>query len=250
MLNQVNSKYQKKIKKSILRLLDKIFKVSVKSNKGLREFFEESEVNIIKEEIKQEFEKIVPYIPYIGGKKNGLTFNLKASALCLAFIRVLEKRSLKSRDIGKVIYEINETYYKSLLGILKWFMRKLMFSNFSRKKGRKKSLEMQKREYEENWVSEFLDGEDEEYDLGINYTECGICKLYEKLGAGKYVPYLCLLDYASYGAFGIIMVHTKTIGNGEDICDFRFYREGPVLRGWPPDDLKEFNKEITKINGE
>lgn len=250
MLNNNSSKYHNDIKKSTLKLLDKIFRVSVKSDQGLIDFFNESDFDIIKEEVKQEFEKIVPKIPYIGGKKNGLTFNLKGSVLCLAFIKVLEERSFKSRDIGKLLYKIMESYYRSLSTLLKWFFRKLMFSKLAKRKGRKKSLELQKRQYAENWVSEFIDGEGEEYDFGVNYTECGISKLYEKLGVIKYTPYLCLLDYASFGSCGIRMERTQTIGNGANCCDFRFYKKGAIQIGWPPDDLLEFNKELTQINGE
>ncbi len=142
-------------------------------------------------------------------------------------------------------YEISEYYYNSQPKILKWFTRKLTHSKYAIRNAKKKSKIMQLMEYPENWVCEYVESNGINFDLGINYTECGICKFYKKQGAEKYLPFLCLLDYATFRAFGIGMKRTKTIGNGSDICDFRFSKKFETPRGWPPDNLEEFNLELT-----
>ena len=184
---------------------------------------------------------ILPEIPYIGGKKNGLTFNLVGSAFILALIRFLEGLDFTSREIGKICYKISEHYYNSSPKILKYLTRRLMNSKYAIKKAKKKSAILQLKKYPENWVSEFIEGDGIDFDLGINYTECGICKFYQKQRAEKYLPYLCLLDYATFRAFGIGMKRTKTLGNGSDMCNFRFSKKFKTPQGWPPDDLEEFN---------
>ena len=60
------------------------------------------------------------------------------------------------------------------------------------------------------------------------------------MGHEDYVPYLCLTDYAKYKALNIQLERTKTIGNGESICDFRFCKNGSPVEGWPPINVKEF----------
>ena len=34
-----------------------------------------------------------------------------------------------------------------------------------------------------------------EFAFGVDYVECGICKLYQRKGASELVPWICWLDY-------------------------------------------------------
>ena len=206
----------------------------------LQKYCEGEKIENLINEIKTKFENLLLDIPYIGGKKNGLTFNLVASAYALAAIKVLERIGLSERDIGKMLYEMNELYFKSQSSILKWLFRRIMFSKFIFNRGKKKAEKSQLKKYPGDWVFEIVKGDGINFDGGITYTECAICKFYEKMGAMKYVPYICLADYAMARAFGNGLIRTQTIGNGAPVCDFRFKKNYETPSGWPPDRLEEF----------
>ncbi|MCF2138187.1 MAG: L-2-amino-thiazoline-4-carboxylic acid hydrolase [Candidatus Thorarchaeota archaeon] len=59
-------------------------------------------------------------------------------------------------------------------------------------------------------------------------------------GYAKYVPYVCLADYALARSVGFGMIRTQTISNGAPKCDFRFRKDFITPSGFPPDSLEEF----------
>lgn len=222
------------------KLMKQFGKAIILTESVLKQYYGEEKTENLISDIKTEFDNLLPEIPYIGGKKNGLTFNLVGSAYGLATIKVLERKGQSERDIGKILYEMNESFYKSKSPFLKWLYPRIIFSKFIFKRGKKKTEKSQLKKYPEDWVFEMVKGDGVNFDVGINYTECGICKFYEKMGAKKYVPYLCLTDYAMARVFGIGLIRTQTLGNGAPVCDFRFKKNYKTPSGWPPDSLEEF----------
>lgn len=86
------------------------------------------------------------------------------------------------------------------------------------------SKESHKRKYENDWVVDILEG-NEEYDLGYDYHECGVCKLCRDEGCPELAKYLCQLDFVLADMMGMKLVRTKTIAEGGDFCDFRYSRK-------------------------
>lgn len=75
--------------------------------------------------------------------------------------------------------------------------------------------------YENDWVVDILPGNDE-YDLGYDYHECGICKLCQDEGCPHLAAYLCQMDYVLADIMHMKLVRTKTIAEGAGYCDFRY----------------------------
>jgi hypothetical protein len=74
----------------------------------LKRTFNETKINDLYEQMKKEYEKIVPEIPYIGGTKNPFSTLLVGGMSNLAIFRVLEKEGLSLRDIGEFYYEFRD----------------------------------------------------------------------------------------------------------------------------------------------
>ena len=74
----------------------------------------------------------------------------------------------------------------------------------------------------------------ETFDVGFDYTECGIDKFMRSQGAAELTSYLCNLDYVSFGAIEMELVRTKTLAWGCDRCDFRIKLKGTMPPAWPP----------------
>jgi len=51
------------------------------------------------------------------------------------------------------------------------FVGRLLFTRFGRKAMRTMAVEPQKRRYPEDWVAVYVEGDGEDYDLGIDYLE-------------------------------------------------------------------------------
>ena len=83
------------------------------------------------------------------------------------------------------------------------------------------SEDSHKRKYENDWVVDILPGNDE-YDLGYDYHECGICKLCQGEGCAELAAYLCRMDYVLADIMNMKLVRTGTIAEGASCCDFRY----------------------------
>ena len=189
-------------------------------------------------DIRQEYEALTPEMPYIGGEGNMFTEWLIYGVYYLAVYRVLNAEGQAVQEAGKVIFDT----FKAMADYPKWLLRlvgKLKYNNDYVDRLREATEETQKRRYPGNWVATFIEGDGEEFDYGVDITECGICKFYHAQGAEELSPYLCLSDYVVSEAFDRGLVRYKTLAEGADRCDFR-YKKGretsvyPLRDGWPP----------------
>lgn len=80
------------------------------------------------------------------------------------------------------------------------------------------------RKYENDWVVDVLEKTDN-YELGYNYYECGVCKLCKDEGCFELAKYLCRLDFVMADIMNMKLERTGTIAEGADFCDFRYSRK-------------------------
>ncbi len=76
-----------------------------------------------------------------------------------------------------------------------------------------------KRKYPMDWVFDFS------YDLSVpeyyvTYRECGVCKIARQEGLMFLMPHMCVMDYPTIEYKGGKLLRTKTLGAGDDCCDF------------------------------
>nr|MDQ2877894.1 L-2-amino-thiazoline-4-carboxylic acid hydrolase [Pseudomonadota bacterium] len=62
----------------------------------------------------------------------------------------------------------------------------------------------------------------ETYDFGLNYRQCGFCKLLGANGDDQLLPAICAMDEKVYALRGIELFRTTTIAAGDSHCNFRF----------------------------
>lgn len=170
-------------------------------------------------EIKQKFESIYEEIPYIGGDHNPLTSDLIGAAMDLAVYLVLKKHGKKLEDIGQIAYKATEELFNinpepADLATNPKYIPYI-------KMGADRSLE---RKYSEDWVYFFIEGT-EDFDYGLDFTECGIQKLFHKFDADEFTPYLCAMDRIMSETVNAGLYRTKTLAEGGKKCDFR-YKKG------------------------
>ena len=81
-----------------------------------------------------------------------------------------------------------------------------------------------KKEYPMDWLFDFS------YDLSkpeyfVTYHECGLCKIAKREGLMFLMPHMCVMDYPTIEYKGGKLIRTKTLGNGDDICDFHVVKK-------------------------
>ena len=206
----------------------------------LQRHYNQSDTDRLITNARYEYEAIIPTLSYIGGKKNFNEFSYIGSAQLLALIRTLEKEGANVRDIGEILFESFKEYSESMPGFIRWFFRRTFTTSSGRKKLMRSAERSQARKYPDDWVFEYVKGDGKSFDIGLDYSECAICKLYKREGAERYLPYMCIGDYPMFKTLGIGFKRTQTIGNGGAFCDFRLLDGASTKNGWPPEDLEEF----------
>lgn len=166
--------------------------------------------------IKNEYQQIVTRAKDIGNSK-------LLSAYCMAayFIAV-------NRNTGLSPEENYEIFERGLYGSKLFHMalgKADSYLNTKKLAGRKEwSRQSYERKYENDWVVDILEG-NEQYELGYDYHECGVCKLCRDEGCFELAKYLCKLDFVMADMMGMRLERTQTIAEGAAYCDFRYSRQ-------------------------
>jgi hypothetical protein len=193
------------------------------------------------QDIRHEYAALAPEMPYIGGEGNMFTEWLTYGVYYLAVYRVLKGEGQSVEEVGRVVFDT----FQAIADHPKWLLRVVGSLKYNRRyvrRLREAAAETQRRRYPGDWVATFVEGDGEEFDYGLDITECGIRKFYHAQGADELTPYLCLSDHVVSEAFDKGLVRTKTLAEGAEVCDFR-YKEGretfvyPLRDGWPPQFL-------------
>jgi hypothetical protein len=62
--------------------------------------------------------------------------------------------------------------------------------------------------------------------IAVDFTKCGLTDWFRDQGAPEIAPIACEGDYIQFALWkGLKFIRTKTIANGDKICDFRFVHE-------------------------
>jgi hypothetical protein len=215
------------------------------SRKILPNYLDAALAEKVEDETYNEFKIVLTKLPYIGGDENMLTFTFVSSAAALAYMRVLERYGLPVETIGVILNKVYGDVYASLPEIVKWWLRWSEFSSSHRNKLKAFAKDTQLRKYPENWVMDYVEGDGIEFDIGCSYTECAVLKYYQKMGAEKYMPYVCVMDLTASNALRTGLNRTTTIYYGGSCCDFQYKKNRPSMSGLPLENLPEYRNRIT-----
>ena len=166
--------------------------------------------------VKKEFKDMVLRTPAL--PESGLEINLYFAA----YIFALNKAD--SYDMGKENIDklVDEVFNSKLIVALHKNKKCTMFTEKEMKKRIDDMENSSKSNSKSRWVGNIIPKEDEFY---MTYTECGICKMAEREGMSELVPSLCRMDYPNYKNDGAILFRTKTLGYGDNECNFHLVRK-------------------------
>jgi hypothetical protein len=237
--NNLSSENERNFYVKRKKLLLRQFNAALKFVRNkLVEQFGETKVKEIIPQAQEDFENLLPQIPYVGGKDNPLTDDMINSAILLPLLRIFEKEGLSLKEIGKLTYNLYEIFYKFIP------LTDDIFSEEYIKQLKENAKKSKRGKYPDNWVWDFVEGDGKNFNYGVNYFECGVYKFYKSLGAEHFMPLVCIADFAQARTYGYGLKRTQTIGNGASFCDFRYIKDGITPQAWPPDNLTEFKLKL------
>lgn len=217
-------------------------------NEILSRYFEPQKVEYWINKSEKMFTELIPYIPNIGGQSNIMLSFLTNSSILIPIAKILKEDGINTRLIGKIIFQIMEQIYDMIPLKNRLAINREFYLNENIDKWRKHAEDSHKREYSGDWVLNFIEGKDD-FLYGLDMTECALFKFWKSQELEELVPYLCLMDWAYWKVIGIKVRRTKTIANGETVCNYRYLGRAVTddcSRGWPPETLNEWTGKYEK----
>lgn len=163
-----------------------------------------------------EYRAIVDRTPSVGSMRDNMfVMVMYAGALLIAFYK--EARAYMTRDILKGL--VHAASYAPIIVRAKRgksaFTKREMKTRTRQSKWSREHIEA----YPMNWYYYFeaVPGKDEYY---ITHKQCGICKLTKQEECEEITKYLCAMDYYTLEMQGAVLDRTKTLGSGDDECNF------------------------------
>jgi hypothetical protein len=198
----------------------------------LRERAHLTEIDGIRQEVMDEFEIVLTQMPYVGGAASRMSDFFMRLMGFMAISRVLRRRGVPLPVIG----EIERETYKAQLLTAPEAERLASGRQFMspenqallREQAATSMTDSHQKEFPEDFAYDFVEPDtDDNFEFGINYKECGFCKLAARHGDKDILPNICGLDFVAYAARGIHLERTQTLAGGASHCDFRFSRLAP-----------------------
>ena len=187
-------------------------------------------------EARQNFESLIPQIPYIGGDENSFTRHLVNSVQYLALYKAMKKYGKTAEEAGKVVYDAYITKISKPQPPIP--PSEMLTSEQLLERSRKGAARSQEQRYPGDYVYTFIPGNGKEFDHGLDFTECASLKFYHVQGADDFLPYYCYLDFLAGKVRRFGFTRTMTLYEGHGKCNHRFKTGGKTKAGWPPPFLK------------
>jgi hypothetical protein len=176
----------------------------------------------ILKEARQEYEDLIPHIPYIGSHAPpALRLFIIVSAWELAAYKAMKRHGKSAEEAWELCHEALKVRLKAVPGFVRCLIRFLLFSNLIKKRARKIAERTQRHPFG-HWAFRFVEGDGKNFDWGVDYIGCSIYKFIQDQDAEEFAPYVCLSDIALSDTFGWGLIRTQTIADGCEFCDFRF----------------------------
>ncbi len=183
-------------------------------------------------ESREQYQSLLPHIPYIGGDDNHLTRSLIGSVQCLALYRAMKTHGQGAAETGRVLYDaILARRHEPSTPVSS---APPLASEQLIERRRQGATRSQERRYAGDYVYAFVAGDGEAFEYGYDFSECAAQKFYRAKGAEEFLPYYCFLDYAWSQVLGLGLSRRTALSEGDARCTHRFKRGRETLTKWPP----------------
>ncbi|WP_163341116.1 L-2-amino-thiazoline-4-carboxylic acid hydrolase [Desulfopila sp. IMCC35008] len=204
------------------KLLRKFGTTSERMRASVVARYGEEFTNTLQKEVRQQYDDLIPEIPYIRGPRARMlnTF-LLISAQELAVYRAMAEHGKSPGEAWELCHKALRLRLSEIPQWKRRIMRQFMFSRVVRRIMAKRFRKKQKTRFGDFEI-EYLIGEGDDFDFGVNYLQCGNYEFVKRHGGEEFAPYVCMSDIALGEAMGWGLRRTQTLADGCPHCDFRF----------------------------
>lgn len=220
--------------RQIDKLVSKFDRTLRRSDGFVADWFGEEEAAATRQEVLDEYRRLIPEVPYIGGRRNMYSRTLMGTPQPLALHRVVVRHGGTVSDTGEFLHRWMRERLERVPRVLRHLMGRYRFSRAKIRQYERTARRSHKRRYAGDWVLETVDADGKAFDTGFDITECGIAKFLHDQDADELTPYICDLDHLLAEAMGYGLERTRTLSWGCDRCDFRLTKDGETSAPWPP----------------
>jgi len=176
----------------------------------------------LQREVRHQYEKLIPEIPYIkGAQARLLNAFLLITAQELAAYKAMKEKGKPPEEAWELCHEALRFRLAEIPKWKRWLLRRFMFSSFVRKIMKRRARQQQKVRFGDFEI-EYLIGDGNDFDFGVNYLQCSNYNFVKRHGEEEFAPYVCMSDIALSDAMGWGLIRTQTLADGCHHCDFRF----------------------------
>lgn len=176
-------------------------------------------------DIAVQLDDVIAALPWVGGDGGRMTGYFEQNAGVIALGRVLIAQGLPKPTVAQLL----QRTFLARLGAMDREARaalgRAFMSPASLDQLRDLAAQSRNRENPGDFVYTFVEAGQENgeaFDFGLNYQECGFCKLCGKTGDADILPMICGMDEDSYALRGVRLTRTQTLAGGATHCNFRY----------------------------
>jgi hypothetical protein len=194
----------------------------------LRERARLSDLDKIRSEVMDEFQIVLPQMPYVGGAASRMSDFFMRLLGFMAIGRVLRRHGVPLPVIGDIERESYKAQLLTVPEAERLASGRQFMSAENRAVLREQAAKSVAEEYKDDFVYDFVEpGPGDNFEFGIDYKACGFCKFAARHGDQDILPAICGLDFEAYATRGIRLERTQTLAGGASHCNFRFSRLKP-----------------------
>jgi hypothetical protein len=205
--------------------------------------------NTLQQEVRQEYEELIPEIPRIRGPRaRALNTFLLISAQELAVYRAVKKHGKSPGEAWELCHQALRFRLATFPRWKRRLMRRFMFSGMVRRIVARRVRKKQKHRFGDFEI-EYVMGDGDDFDFGVNYLECGNYKFVAEHGGEEFAPYVCMSDIALSEAMGWGLTRTQTLADGCSHCNFRFTKGAATQISSKTPEVQETIGRIRRSEG-
>ncbi|HEV7326531.1 MAG TPA: L-2-amino-thiazoline-4-carboxylic acid hydrolase [Bosea sp. (in: a-proteobacteria)] len=181
----------------------------------------------MREEALDELTRVLPTLPYVGGAQGRMTQYFEQNAGIFALGRVLRRRGVATRTMSQMLRHVFLAKLRERPRGERLAMGTRFLSEASKAMLRTDAVRSQRREDPGDFTYRYVEppaAGSKPFEFGLDYDECGFCKMSKANGDEDILPMICAMDEESYALRGIALSRTTTLASGERCCNFRYAR--------------------------
>ena len=191
----------------------------------LLEWLGERQATHLLRESRQEYEALIPRIPFIG-TGNPMLWLLLPTTRYLAVYRGLQTQGRGIEDAGRLAFAMGTADAEAIPPFARRIIPHLWFSPWFRGRISGRATASVHRKFPGDNLLTYVPGDGRTFDYGVDYIECASCKLLHAENSPELAPYVCATDKPTSELLGWGLTRTMTLAEGSAKCDFCFKKGG------------------------